>query len=364
MTYVTRDLFPKIPNKANGIFFAYNVVPQLQNLRYRREDLKQSMGVEYKDYYKILGVSRTATDKEIRSAYRKLARELHPDVNPSAADRFKEINEAYEALKDPEKRRLYDSLGSQWRQGQNYTPPPGFEGWQQTINMDDLGGFGGTGMGGFSSFFDALFGGMGGHGFGDADFPGARSTGRRHQGHRGHHTREAPPTEQVLHLDLEEVATGARKEITTPSGKRLTVRIPQGVKEGSKIRLTGEGTVGQYGQGDLFLVVRYRAHPHFRMEGDALIYEASVPVPDLVLGGEVRVPSFSGEISVRIPPGTQPGRLMRLKGQGMPGRDGQSAGDLLVRPQALIPKHPSDREKVLYRELRDLHANVHTEQRL
>jgi curved DNA-binding protein len=320
------------------------------------------MGVEYKDYYQTLGVSRNATEKEIRTAYRKLAREFHPDVNPGAADRFKDINEAYEALKDPEKRRLYDSLGSQWRQGQNYTPPPGFDGWGQTVNMNDFGGLG-AGMGGFSSFFEALFGGgVGGRGFGggfgEPGFPGGGASGR-HTGARGQQAREVPPpVEQALYLDLEEVAAGVRREVATPSGKRLTVRIPQGVKEGTKIRLAGEGTAGRQGHGDLFLVVRYRPHPHFRLEGDALVYEALVPVPDLVLGGEIRVPSFGGEVSVRIPPGTQPGRLMRLKGQGMPGRDGQTAGDLLVRPQAAIPKHPSDQEKALYRELRNLHAGV------
>lgn len=313
------------------------------------------MGVEYKDYYKILGVNRQATDKEIRSAYRKLAREYHPDVNPGAAERFKDINEAYEALKDPEKRRLYDNLGPQWRQGQNYTPPPGFGDWQQGVNMGDLGG-----LGGFSSFFDALFGGMGGQaGFGGAGFPGGGAGRQRYQRGGGRsqsaqETMEAPATEQNLYLDLEEVASGLNKEITTPSGKRLTVRIPKGVKEGAKIRLAGEGAPGRYGQpGDLLLNVRYREHKHFRVEGDALVYDAAVPVADLVLGGEILVPAFSGEVSMRIPPGTQPGRLMRLKGQGLPKRSGE-AGDLLVRPQAVIPKHPSEREKILYQELRTL----------
>lgn len=314
------------------------------------------MGVEYKDYYKILGVTRQATEKEIRTAYRKLAREFHPDVNPGAADRFKDINEAYEALKDPEKRRLYDNLGPQWRQGQNYNPPPGFNDWGQGgVNMNDLGG-----MGGFSSFFDALFGGgMGGQGgFGGAGFPGAGNPGGRQRsqrsGARGQAAIDAP-IEQNVYLDLEEVASGLQKEVTTPSGKRLTVRIPAGVKEGAKIRLAGEGASGRLGQsGDLLLNVKYREHKHFKVEGDALVYEAPVPVPDLVLGGEITVPSFTGEVAMRIPPGTQPGRLMRLKGQGLPKRNGEAAGDLLVRPRAVIPDQPSEREKVLYQELRSL----------
>lgn len=311
------------------------------------------MGVEYKDYYKILGVNRQATEKEIRSAYRKLAREYHPDVNAGAADRFKDINEAYEALKDPEKRRLYDNLGSQWR----HSPPPGFNDWGgQGVNMNDLGG-----MGGFSSFFEALFGGgMGGQGsFGGAGFPGGVNAGRQGS-QRGNSRGQAsapadPPTEQNLYLELEEVATGLNKEVTTPSGKRLTVRIPTGVKQGAKIRLAGEGAPGRFGQpGDLLLNVRYREHKHFKVEGDALVYEAPIPVPDLVLGGEIIIPSFTGEVSLRIPPGTQPGRLMRLKGQGLPKRNGETAGDLLVRPRAIIPEHPSEREKMLYQELRNL----------
>lgn len=321
------------------------------------------MGVEYKDYYSILGVSRNATEKEIKSAYRKLAREYHPDVNPSAENKFKDINEAYEALKDPEKRKLYDSLGSNWRQGQNFNPPPGFDGWQN-VNMGD--------MGGFSSFFDVLFGGgmggMGGGGFSAQGFPGGGAAGYEDlfsgmggRGQRSGARGQAQPPEQLnieedLYLDLEEVATGVSKEVVTPGRKRLTVNIPKGVKEGAKIRLAGEGRQGLRGKGDLLLVVKYRKHPKFKLEEDTLVYEAPVPVPDLVLGAEIKIPTLQGELSMKIPAGTQPGRLMRLKGQGMPGKDGKSAGDLLVRPQAVVPKHPSEREIALYQELQALHS--------
>lgn len=333
------------------------------------------MGVEYKDYYSILGVSRGATDKEIRGAYRKLAREFHPDVNPGAAEKFKDINEAYEVLKDPEKRKLYDGLGSNWRQGQNFNPPPGYEGWQ-TINMNDLGG-----MGGFSSFFDILFGsgmagGMGGRGGQSYGFPGGGGSGvyeemfggqqgyrtggtRGQRGGRGQtYAPEQLNVEEKLYLDLEEVATGIRKEVVTPNGKRVSVNIPKGVNEGSKIRLAGEGQQSPMGRGDLLLVVHYRRHPKFKVEDDNLVYEAPVPVPDLVLGGEIKVPTLQhGEVMMKIPAGTQPGRLMRLKGQGLPSKDGKSTGDLLVRPKAVIPEKPSARELEFYQELKKLQSD-------
>lgn len=316
------------------------------------------MPVEYKDYYSILGVPRSATEKEIRSAYRKLAREYHPDVNPGAAEKFKDINESYEALKDPEKRRLYDSLGSNWRQGQNFTPPPGYEGYT-TINLNDLGGLGGE-FGGFSSFFDAIFGGMGAQGFRGG--PGTYGAYQQEMPQGRGRTRQARPeqlnVEQPLSLELEEVATGRQREVQTPSGKRLTVNIPKGVKEGAKIRLAGEGLQGRSGQrGDLLLVVQYRPHPRFKIEEGNLVSEVPIPVPDLVLGGEIQVKTLTGEGAIRIPAGTQPGKLLRLKGQGLPGKDGQAAGDLLVRLKAVIPEQPSEQEKALYQELRALQSH-------
>lgn len=335
------------------------------------------MAVEYKDYYKILGVSRDADEKAIRSAFRKLAREYHPDVNPQAGEKFKDINEAYEVLKDPEKRRMYDSLGSNWRQGQNFTPPPGWEGYT-TVNLNDLGGFDfGERFGGFSSFFDSLFGGLAGHGYPGGgggyayqqaqpefdwaeQFGGAGRRGGRAQGRQARQPKEELNLEQPLYLDLEEVAAGVQKEVFTPGGKRLTVSVPRGVKEGGKIRLAGEGQAGRGGQrGDLLLVVHYRKHPRFKVEDELnLVYEAPVPVPDLVLGTEITVPTLGGNVSLKIPAGTQPGRLLRLKGQGLPSRDGKTRGDLLARVKAVIPEQPSERERALYQELKALRAGL------
>jgi len=311
------------------------------------------MAVEYKDYYQTLGVSRNASDAEIKSAYRKLARQYHPDVNPGSEEKFKDIGEAYEALKDPQKRKMYDNLGSNWRQGQNFTPPPGYDtgGWQN-VNM---GGMGGSD---FSSFFDALFGGgasgMGGFGGGNAaDMFGGMGVGHTGAGRGRQQAAKPEPTIHPLPVDIELIAKGGSLEIQTPSGKRLTINIPKGVKEGSKIRLAGEGNRTRQGAGDLHLQIQYKPHLFFKYEKEQLIFEAPVPVADLILGGEISIPAFNGEVTMHLPPGTQPDRLMRLKGQGLPNGKGE-AGDLYVRPKALIPKQVSPQEKELYTKLRNL----------
>ena len=191
-----------------------------------------------------------------------------------------------------------------------------------------MGGFGGSDM----------FGGMGGH----------PDTGKGRQ--------QAVKPEATIHplpVDIELIAKGGSLEIQTPNGKRLNVNIPKGVKEGAKIRLAGEGNRTRLGAGDLLLQIQYKPHSHFKYEKEQLIFEASVPVADLVLGGEIRIPAFSGEVTMHLPPGTQPDRLMRLKGQGLPNGKGEP-GDLFVRPKALIPKQVSSEEKELYTKLRSL----------
>ncbi|MBK8190120.1 MAG: DnaJ domain-containing protein [Vampirovibrionales bacterium] len=302
------------------------------------------MGVQYKDYYKILGVPRTASEKEIKSAYRKLARQYHPDVNPDAEEKFKDINEAYEALGDAGKRKLYDNLGADWRHGARFDPPPGFSGFggsrgaQQRVNMEDLGSFfgGGGGGSGFSDFFDLLFGqmgGMGGGGFHSAQAQDHAARGARSQA-RAHTAAQPPSLEpQPLELTLEEVARGVDKKVRLAhSGKTVTVAIPRGVASGARIRLAGEGPQ----RSDAFLKVAYRPHARFSVEGAHLTLEAAVSAPDLVLGGEIEVALLNGDrVTLTVPPGAQPGQLLRLKGQGLPAKTG--VGDLRVRLKAAIP---------------------------
>jgi len=312
----------------------------------------EAMSVQYKDYYEILGVSKSATEKEIKSAFRKLARQYHPDVHPDEGEKFKNINEAYEVLGDPEKRRMYDQLGPDWKQNQGF-PGGGAAGYGGQYS----GGFEGSG---FSDFFDAIFGQMGGMGG-----MGGRSTvhfgeyGDMFGGYQQQQPRVAEKLdlEQPIHLKLEEVANGAQKTVRlSHTGKTMTVSIPRGVKRGAKIRLSGQGKPGQGGrQGNLYLVVHFDAHPLFEVDpkNEAnLIYEAQVPVPDLVLGGEIEVPTLQGNVTLTIPAGTSTGKMLRVKGRGLSVKSAQ--GDLMVRLNAAIPKHPSAEEQALYEQLRRL----------
>lgn len=328
------------------------------------------MSVQYKDYYEILGVPRTASEKEIKSAYRKLARKHHPDINPGAADKFKEINEAYEVLGDPDKRKRYDSLGNNWRHGAGFNPPPGYESYTSGNYQDvsdifgDFGFGGSTGPTGFSDFFDTLFGQMGAGGRGSRGRtayqqqyaqPGYGPEAYQEYYEPSAESGRALTVEQALPLDIEEVAKGVTKPVRIAhSGKTLTVNIPKGVKPNTKIRLAGEGKTGAGGRkGDVMLIVQYKKHPLYEVDGQNLIYEVGVSVPDLVLGGEVQVPTLSGNVTLKIAPGTQPGRLHRLRGQGLPTKDG-IVGDLLVRPKARIPEHPSEKELEHYQALKQL----------
>ncbi|MBX2860525.1 MAG: DnaJ domain-containing protein [Vampirovibrio sp.] len=337
------------------------------------------MSVQYKDYYKILGVSRTATEKEIKSAYRKLARKYHPDVNQTtgAAERFKEINEAYEVLGDQQKRKYYDQLGSGWRHGANFNRPPGQE--SVNINLDDLGsvfgeyGFAGGPNGGFSDFFEMLFGQMQGMppgmqpGMGGGARARARAAGPYTQAQANAYSAGPTPSrsgsaaqtlnvEQELLLELEEVAKGASKSVQlTHSGKRVTVDIPKGVQPGQKVRLSGEGKKGPGGQnGDVFLIVKYAKHPHFEPDGLNLYYDFHLYPQDLVLGVEVTIITLYGKVALKIPTMTKPDRLMRLKGQGLPDKEGKEIGDLLVRTKVKLPDPPSEKEVALFKQLRQL----------
>ncbi len=301
--------------------------------------------MEYKDYYKILGVAKGADDKEIKKAYRRLARQYHPDVNPgdkAAEARFKEINEAYEVLSDPEKRRKYDELGQSYQHWQQAGGPGGFN-WAQWTTTAGPGGtrveYGDLndlfGRGGFSDFFEAIFGGMGmaGTQAGTA----ARSRDLEHE----------------VEITLEEAYRGAQRIIEV-DGRRLEVKIPPGVKTGSRVRVAGEAPTGGIRggpRGDLYLRIKVLPHPTFERRDDDLYCEVPVDLFVALLGGEARVPTLSGSVALRIPAGTQSGRTFRLAGQGMPKlRSPQERGDLYVKTRVMLPERLSEREQKLVRE--------------
>jgi curved DNA-binding protein len=309
--------------------------------------------MEYKDYYKILGVGKKASDTEIKKAYRKLARKYHPDVNPGdpdAEEHFKEINEAHEVLSDPEKRKKYDQLGTSWRQyqrtgadasgfdwGQWYAQPGGGRVHVEYADLGDLFG----GGGGFSDFFSAIFGSMGRGGGASWGVGGQPRTG------------PGQDYEQEVEVTLEEAFSGTNR-VLQKDGRRLEVKIPAGVATGSKVRMRGEGGQGVGGgtKGDLYLRVRVLPHRSLERKGNDLHCEVPVDLYTAVLGGEVRVPTLKGGAMLRIPPETQSGKTFRLKGQGMPLlKDPQQRGDLYAKVMVKVPENLSERERDLFTEL-------------
>jgi len=299
--------------------------------------------MEYQDYYKKLGVARTASADEIRSAYRKLALKYHPDRNPddkAAEEKFKEINEAYQVLSDPQKRARYDQLGSSYERWQKNGAPGGFD-WSQWYSggggaqtMDDL--FGGMGSGGdvFSEFFRSIFGGTGGM----SGMGGQPSGGRR----------RVPAHEQPVEISLNEAYNGTTRQLQTGS-RRLNVRIPPGVKTGSKVRVAGGAPDGS----DLYLKVQVSDDPRFERDGNNLTVNVDVDVFTAMLGGEVEVPTMDGKVTLKIPAGTQPEQRIRLAGRGMPlVKDPKSKGNLYVRVKVTIPKDLSEQQKDLIKKAR------------
>lgn len=329
------------------------------------------MGVSYQDYYETLGLNRSATEKDIKSAYRKQARKWHPDLHSGsekemAEEKFKQINEAYEVLSDPEKRAKYDRLGANWRDGQEFSPPP---------DMDGFGFYSATGdNSGFSDFFETLFGG------GDP----FRRAGRK--------ARRAGPVpgqdvETDIEVTLEEAYHGAERTLrlsmreTCPAcegsgihgstfctrcggtgslteSKSLTVKIPAGVHDGSRIRLKGQGGVGENGgsRGDLYLKIRLAPHPVFKVYGSDLETELTLRPEQALLGDRVSVPTLDGTVSMTVPGGTHSGRRLRLKGKGLPHKDGR--GDEYVRVRIDIPDYLTEQEKQLYGQLAALRKEV------
>lgn len=334
--------------------------------------------MDYKDYYKILGVEKGATEKDIKAAYRKLARKYHPDLHPNDKDaerRFKEINEANEVLSDKDKREKYDLLGSHWKQGhipyddfaQGNSGYSGFQG--RTINIEDLGDI----FGGKSDFFDTFFG-------------GGRSKSRGFSGFRNLGPQKGEDAEYLLEITLEEALLGSKKTLefnkeqkctncggggtlgnmgictnchgrgVTSAPRRLTVNIPKGIREGAKIRLSGEGGEGSRGgsSGDLFFKIKYIKNPLYEVKGDDIYGNLNVGIYDAVLGGSVRTATISGPITLKIPHMTQSGKVFRLKGQGFPATNTKAAGDLFLKTMIVIPENLSDKEKELFVQLRDL----------
>jgi DnaJ-class molecular chaperone len=317
------------------------------------------MGMDRPDYYATLGVPRGASEKEIRSAFRKLARKHHPDVNPgdrAAEDRFKSVNEAYEVLSDPEKRKLYDELGARWRDAQQGGPqrPPGAGGFRATWRPGD--GTSGSRTAREEDLADL---------FGDASpfsdyfqeyFAGAPRGGRAQGAPRAAAGADA---EAVVEVSIGEAYSGATRvvQLTQPDGstRRLEATIPAGVTDGSRVRLSGQGASGTGGgpAGDLYLVVSIAPDPRFEREGADVRTRIGAPLPTLVLGGTVRVPKPDGKsLELTIRPGSQDGRVYRLRGQGMPTSPGGTRrGDLLAEVHVELPTEPTGRQRELLEEL-------------
>jgi curved DNA-binding protein len=299
--------------------------------------------MEYKDYYQILGVPKSADEKEIKQAYRRLARKYHPDVNPDkkAEEKFKEINEANDVLSDPAKRKKYDTLGANWQQYEQYQRAGGqgpFQyGQYRTVTPEEFesmfGGGLGDELGGFSDFFRTFFGG---------DFGRARTQTRARRGE---------DIEQPVEISLDEAFRGTTRMVQK-DGRRLEVRIPPGVKTGSKVRFAGEGMPGTAGAGDLYLRIQVAEHPGFERRGDDLYAEVPVDLYTAILGGEIQVTTPKGKVFLRIPPETQSGKTFRLGGQGMPKIDDpKSYGDLYAKVRVALPEHLTDQERELFEKL-------------
>ncbi len=302
--------------------------------------------MEYKDYYDIIGVKRDATQDEIKRAYRKLARKYHPDVSKeaNAEARFKEVGEAYEVLKDPEKRAAYDQLGANWKAGQDFNPPPD---WDQGFEFHG-GGFTGADAEQFSDFFESLYG----RGFNRAG-GGRRSSGGFNMRGEDTHAKVA--------IDIEDAFNGATRAISlkhTEMGadgrphikeRTLNVKIPKGVHQGQSIRLAKQGGagIGQGEAGDLYLEIEFRPHPFYRVDGKDIYLDLPVAPWEAALGASVKVPTPTGSVEMKIPAGSSAGKKMRLKGKGIPSK---SPGDLYVVIQIALPPADSEKAKEAYRQ--------------
>jgi curved DNA-binding protein len=306
------------------------------------------MAVKFRDYYEVLGVPRTATAEDIKKKYRQLARKHHPDLQPAAergraAERFKEINEAYEVLSDPEKRKKYDALGENWKGGMDFTPPPGGSwdgprrGGQRTTATWTSTGDRGDAFGDFIYFFESIFGRASrgaGTGGGRVSFSGS-------------------DVEAAMPVTVEELLRGGRRRVSLPNGQSVDVEIPRGAREGTVLRVADRGEPGMNGgpPGDLYLYARLIPHPRYRVAGDDLEVDVPVAPWQAVLGDSVRIETPDGPVTLRIPAGTQTGKRLRLRGRGLPRGDG-SRGDLYARVRVMVPERPSAAERAAYETLK------------
>jgi curved DNA-binding protein len=307
--------------------------------------------LEYKDYYKILGIERNATQEEIKKRYRKVARDCHPDTckdDPNAEKRFKEIGEAYEVLKDPEKRKRYDDLGSNWQEGQSFRPPPGFDnifseeifgrrgrpGGARTFHFDFGSGQAQPGEGGFSDFFESLFGDV--------------NLDRQGPGHGP--ASKGSDLETSVEISIEEAHAGTSREIQLQGAgkaKRLNVRIPAGAYEGMKIRLAGQGNHGAAGAGDLYLNIRLSSNGKYKLEGNDIVEDLPISPWDAALGTTKEIQTPDGTYNLKIPPGISSGQRLRLKGRGLAHK-----GDFFVQIKIVMPRDLTSEEKRLFAELK------------
>ncbi len=323
------------------------------------------MGIEYKDYYKILGVTRDAESSAIKKAYRKLARKYHPDINkePDAEKRFKELSEAYEVLRDPQKRKMYDELGSDWKDGQNFKPPPQGQGqyqqWSFHGGPGQTGSYSFEGFGDdFSDFFQSIFGQAGSEsGFGHTG--GSRARSYRNSPMKGQ------DLEADILLSLHEASKGGRRKLTlqvqemdengniSTTAKDIEFNIPSGLTDGSKIRLKEKGGKGYFGgkDGDLHLRIKISDSHGFTIDGYDLERELPITPWQAALGGEVSVPTLEGKTKIRIRPGTQSDQRIRIKGKGMPRHSSKPKGNLYMITKIVVPEKLTAKEKALFEEL-------------